>query len=293
MPQRPSLHAVYLRFSRLRPGPVLLTSFLYVVGVALLDAFIEQRFSVSLSAIAAYLPAVAIAAWVCGRKVGLQLASFAFVLDLLVHVTQPSHARLDITLIDIFLQGVVLVLLSEASSWTRTLLRFEQENARNDTLTGVGNARGFEDIADMELERMRRYKHELTVVYLDVDNFKKINDTYGHSKGDEVLRLIGATLRNTVRAVDYVARMGGDEFVVLLPESDSLSAKGFINRLKDALQKATNGEVTVSIGAVTFGKPPDKIDTLLGPADAMMYAAKKSGKNTIVFDSSVPAAAIN
>jgi diguanylate cyclase (GGDEF)-like protein len=166
----------------------------------------------------------------------------------------------------------------------KTVLEHEKELSRIDFLTGVGNRRYFTEVAEMEINRARRYKHPFTVVYVDLDNFKTINDHFGHSKGDNLLCLIASTIQNNIRITDTVARLGGDEFAILFPESGPELAEVIICRLKrinlEIMQKHEL-PVTFSIGVVTFTSPPSSVDEMLKISDNHMYVAKSNGKNTI------------
>ncbi len=160
----------------------------------------------------------------------------------------------------------------------------EKELSRIDFLTGVGNSRYFIELANMEINRARRYEHPLTVVYIDLDNFKTINDCFGHSTGDNLLRLVANTIKNNIRLTDTVARLGGDEFAILLPETGPELAEAITRKVRkinlEVMQK--NGwPVTLSIGVVTFIHPPTTVDEILKISDNLMYTAKNNGKNTI------------
>jgi diguanylate cyclase (GGDEF)-like protein len=137
------------------------------------------------------------------------------------------------------------------------------------------------------MERAKRYSRPLTVVYIDIDDFKRVNDVHGHTIGDELLRKVGLSLKSIIRTTDYAARLGGDEFAVLLTEATKEGAQGFVERLHKGLTLDVPYAVTFSMGAVTFNTPPESVDTLLEPADAMMYAAKKNGKNALLFSDAV------
>lgn len=164
--------------------------------------------------------------------------------------------------------------------------------ARTDYVTDILNARAFHETARIEISRARRYHHPLTVAYFDLDDFKSVNDRFGHTRGDAVLRQIAATLRGSLRESDTVARVGGDEFVVLLPETRHEQAQEALTKLQralaDAMRSIGNG-VTVSIGATVFEVPPADVDALISAADAMMYKAKASGKNRICIGIATPA----
>ncbi len=153
--------------------------------------------------------------------------------------------------------------------------------AVTDVLTGLRNRRAFEERLVMEFSMARRRKRELAVLLLDVDNFKQINDRYGHAAGDEVLQKLGALLKTTVRLPDLPARYGGEEFVVLLPESGEESALGLARRIMErvAAEQWNNERMTVSIGMAAMNESLVNGLQLVALADEALYAAKRAGKN--------------
>ena len=156
--------------------------------------------------------------------------------------------------------------------------------ASTDGLTGLLNRRAFHDLAAVEMKRAARYKRPFTVIYLDVDDFKAINDTRGHRVGDKLLQAVAKTIRAISRASDYVARLGGDEIAILLPETPYDAADLYLSKLTQYLQEAMRTEnwpATFSIGAVTFDSVPASFDEMIGHADILMYAVKNTGKNSI------------
>jgi len=162
----------------------------------------------------------------------------------------------------------------------RKLVARLQEQSLTDELTGLANRRAFLDVAAREIERSRRYRHELSLAYLDIDAFKAANDRFGHAVGDRVLIALAGLARATARSVDTVARIGGDEFVILMPETDAADALPLVERLRTACSRAagTGAEpVTCSIGLVTFERAPVDLEELLTSADALMYQAKAAG----------------
>jgi diguanylate cyclase (GGDEF)-like protein len=153
-----------------------------------------------------------------------------------------------------------------------------------DQLTGVLNARAFADRLSQELDRNRRYPRPLALMYMDLDNFKVINDTHGHQTGDAVLRLVADAMRSSVRQADVVGRLGGDEFAVLMPETDAPLADAAAKRLVAGLRNVFKGtpNVTASIGVVSCTATEASTDDLLRRADQAMYDAKKLGKDRVV-----------
>lgn len=175
---------------------------------------------------------------------------------------------------------IVLVLLAEL----RKLIARLQEQSLTDELTGVANRRAFLEDAAREIERSRRYRHELSLAYLDIDSFKAVNDRSGHAVGDRVLIALAGLARATARSVDTVARIGGDEFVILMPETETSAALPLAERLREACSRAVGagtGSITCSVGLVTFVCAPNDVEELLTTADALMYEAKVAGGDCV------------
>ncbi|WP_433968761.1 diguanylate cyclase [Tunturiibacter gelidiferens] len=159
--------------------------------------------------------------------------------------------------------------------------------AVTDELTGLRNRRSFEERLVMEFSLARRRKRELSVLLIDVDDFKTINDRWGHAAGDEVLRRLGMILRTTVRLPDLPARYGGEEFVVLLPESGEESAMGLARRVMQrvATEEWENQPLTISVGMASMNESLENGFQLVELADEALYAAKRAGKNRVMVHS--------
>jgi diguanylate cyclase (GGDEF)-like protein len=153
----------------------------------------------------------------------------------------------------------------------------------------------------MELGKARRYQTPISILYMDIDDFKHINDHFGHHIGDRLLRSVAKTIKNNIRAIDVIARFGGDEFGILLAETGSESAALVAGKLKEKLVELVqyNGwPVTFSTGVVTFEIIPNSVDEMIDVADAQMYMAKRHGKNrtrykTIADDESILPTVVN
>jgi diguanylate cyclase (GGDEF)-like protein len=161
----------------------------------------------------------------------------------------------------------------------------ERSVATTDFLTGIANRRGFYETLSREIERSRRYQTPMTLLYLDCDEFKTINDSFGHSAGNRLLTHIAAILRENTRASDVVGRLGGDEFAVVLVETPTERSAEVVARLQAATRSALGPEapaVTFSIGAITFDSPPTNPNEAIRVADALMYEAKRGGKDRVV-----------
>ena len=175
------------------------------------------------------------------------------------------------------------------------LKNYEKENAELesvayiDSLTGSINRRKFEELASIEIARSLRYKNKLSFLLLDIDYFKKINDSYGHAAGDEILIDFVNTCKNMLRNVDTIARIGGEEFVIMLVETDEIDGFKFAQRLREKISKSEkilqNKKITytVSIGISEFGENKDsEFKTIIDRADKALYEAKNSGRNKCV-----------
>lgn len=162
------------------------------------------------------------------------------------------------------------------------------ELATKDGLTKLYIYRHFYSLLETELKRAQRYKHVVSLLMMDIDNFKKINDTYGHLIGDRVLKEIAITIKNTIRNIDVAARYGGEEFTVILPETTAKDAKIIAERLRENISKieididaATTIKTAISIGIAEFPICADTEKGLIDAADKAMYEAKRNGKNCI------------
>ncbi len=163
-----------------------------------------------------------------------------------------------------------------------------QKQAITDTLTGLYNRRGFVELGQREVERSRRYNRPMVAIVMDVDNFKKINDNHGHANGDLVLQTVANRCLQNLRRVDLIGRMGGDEFMILLPETDVATASQVAERLRQCISgtpidlDGTVVKISVSMGVARSTVSIPDLDILLSRADSAMFQAKKSGRNRLV-----------
>lgn len=219
-----------------------------------------------------------------------------FRLDWTRMVTESTYAGVSVNLVGatIFLSillGQMIYNLNReyyfGSRERKTQRRKIQKLANHDQLTGLYNRRKFEDRLQEEFNRAQRYDLDLTVMIIDLDHFKHINDTFGHQAGDRVLEEIGDVIRSTTRRSDLTARYGGEEFCVALPETELDKALEIAERLRETLKKRTfqsNGEefnVTCSIGVAEL-ENEEEYSSLLERADDLLYDAKHEGRDCVI-----------
>jgi diguanylate cyclase (GGDEF)-like protein len=286
--QREILEALDRLVGRILPGVLLATS-LVIVGIPwLLGHAVADELSISI----VYLMAVAIAAWYSAKLVYWMAMVSALVW--LATDLAAWHMDSDAPFWHATVRLGLLVIFSHLLAFQCGRLRLESENARFDPLTGVRTAAGFFSDTEILWGLATRQGHTTTLAYLDVDNFKLVNDAHGHAAGDAALKAVATTLVETVRATDVVGRLGGDEFAVLLPETPSEGAALVLDRLHDRvlrLAQERGWPIAVSVGAVVIRPPYPPFAEALRAADQLMYRAKQAGKSRIVIESAAESAA--
>jgi len=176
---------------------------------------------------------------------------------------------------------VVLLAAAAVPGRLRDALAHQTEAAATDPLTGALNRRAFQDAAERERLRAERRSEPISVAYLDLDGFKDVNDRHGHQAGDKVLEDVAASVLKTIRGTDLFCRIGGDEFVLLLPDTDAREAAAVVLRARSAMG-IENTPVTSSVGIATFRIVPTTVGAMIDAADDLMYQAKRQGKDRIV-----------
>ncbi len=254
---------------------------LALVGVAddLSGHFVEVEFF--------YLVPISIVCWYGNRTYGIATAVIATLVSAVADrpsVLNPAGLAVSFwgTIVKLTFFLFVAQVLSKFKAQTLEL----QELASQDPLTRVANRRSCLRALQVELNRCVRFGSIFTVAYIDLDNFKELNDRLGHDVGDTFLRKFAGTMRRNTRKVDTVARLGGDEFVIVLPDTDLPRAKSAltkVERLLSQLVKQQHWKVTFSIGVVTFSQCPESVEKILSIADRAMYAVKRKGKNNVAF----------
>lgn len=277
------LRAFDQRFERLTRPAILAFAACGVLTVGSVDYFSGYEISMSLF----YLGPVAVAAWYAGKWPGILIASLScvswYIADLAAG-RQYSNQAIPVWNALIRL-GIFLITALLLTAFRKSLLA-QQSLARTDGLTGLYSRRTFEDRLAHDLASARRHRSAITVAHMDLDNFKVVNDTCGHAEGDRLLQVIGRVLMGSVREADTAARVGGDEFALVLPDTDGGGAQQFVSKLTAEFRKALEGRnwgVTFSIGVVTFLDAATTPKHALAAADELMYEVKRKGKGAVAF----------
>jgi len=256
---------------------------LSVIFLGLVDYLTGYELSFSLF----YLAPIALISWFKQRKFGLLVSVISAITWVAAdYLGGNRYSNLTIFAWNMFIRLVFFVIVTLLLSALRDAYKKNQALARMDFVSGAVSASHFYDVARIEIERSARYKKPFTFAYIDLDNFKKVNDVLGHSTGDRVLRAVTEHVHGQIRLADTFARLGGDEFALLLPETDEDKAKSVIPRIHSILTEAMHEkgwEVTFSIGAVTYRQPPESVDEMVKLADGVMYTIKTNSKNGVAF----------
>ena len=260
-----------------------------IVGVAsvILLGIIDYLTGYELSFSLFYLAPISLIAWFKGRRFGLVISAISAIAWFLAdYLSGNRYSNPSIYVWNTLIRLGFFVIVTWLFSALREAYDTNQELVRVDFVTGAVSIRYFYDLAKIEIGRSARYNRPFTLVYIDVDDFKAINDRLGHSTGDRVLRTVTENIQRQIRPADTLARLGGDEFALLLPETDEEEARNVIARLHTNLvnDMLKNGwMVTFSVGVVTFSQPPKSVDDMVKLADSAMYSVKTGSKNGVAY----------
>lgn len=251
-----------------------------VAGVMLADRATGPAVTLDLM----YGLVVIVVTWLGSRRHGLLTAALASVESLAAHLWATGSIDGPAAWNSVMRLGLLLVIMTLVATLRDALV--EQRNrATIDPLTGALTRRAFGLVAERERLRAGRDGSALTLVYFDLDSFKRVNDRLGHGTGDRLLRVFAASVRAGVRSTDVLGRIGGDEFVLMLPETDANEAVVVVDRVRRVLADLSAREeaaLTSSVGIATYRFPPSSIEAMIAGADELMYRAKEHGGDTVV-----------
>jgi diguanylate cyclase (GGDEF)-like protein len=267
------------------PRAILFAACLVIAGVSvLLDRALANGFSISIFC----LVAVAVAAWYGGGRLGYSMAGVSALVSLVTDLAAGhDYGHAISPFWNVVARFGFLLVFAQLLAFQHGRLRRESETARVDPLTGVRTQFGFFSDAEILWGLAMRQGHATSLAYLDLDNFKLLNDTQGHAAGDSALKAVATTLVEAVRSTDVVGRLGGDEFAVLLPDTSSDGAALVLGRVHDCvrlLAQERGWPITVSIGAVEIRPPHPPLAEALRAADQLMYRAKQAGKSGVLIE---------
>lgn len=258
-------------------------AFAVAVALTVLVAVADYLTGPYLAFATVYMIPVGLAAWFGGRRAATVVAVLASSLGMLTTAADPGEVSAGVNLANGVLRFVLYLIVGLVLATEREAIRTIAALATVDPLTGLINRRHFAERSGRELARARRDDDAVAVVYIDVDDLKARNDSLGHGAGDALLESFAQVARDALRGTDLLARMGGDEFAVLLPGSDGTSAEGTVERIRADLRAAVDPPITFSAGVVA-GHMDEAMTVaeLLQIADQAMFQAKAAGKNRTV-----------
>lgn len=260
---------------------VVAISLLLITLVGVLDYMTGYELSVSVF----YLVPVSFGAWYNGRRFGFSVSILCSIIWYFAEINGGrvySHIGVPVwnalVHLGFFLAGAYAATkLAQSLAWART-------QALIDPLTGLSTRRAFDIRLEQGLALARRNSKPISIAFIDVDDFKGINDRFGHQEGDRALRVIADTLARVVRHVDTAARLGGDEFCLMLPNTAEAGAKAVVDKVMSDLRQHQSPSISCSVGVITLHTPTLNVQGVIDAADKLMYAVKRSGKNAARFN---------
>ncbi|HEY3317629.1 MAG TPA: GGDEF domain-containing protein [Coriobacteriia bacterium] len=256
---------------------------------ALMLAWLDAAVGTQLDVAHLHFGLIALVAWLCARHTAVLFATGVSLLSLAADIINAPQPPLVLSLNLLLTLGTFVSAALVVNALVGALRQLNRL-ARYDDLTAVANARHFQALLYDEFQRSRRYSRPLSVAFIDLDNFKPVNDTLGHEAGDAVLAAVATLMSERIRTQDVLGRLGGDEFGLMFPETDLAEAKLVLERIEaevSSLAKSKGWPVTISIGATAL--PGDSTETctaqdMLQHADALMYQVKRHGKGRVLAD---------
>ncbi len=259
---------------------VVIFSFLFSLGIFLFNILIFEKDAIFSTF---YILPIIIGAWFIGLEYGIFLSTFClFEYSILFIYYQVDSFSITAYFISFTPKLVVYFFIVFILVRLKTSLKAERQLARVDSLTRIGNRKSLFERVELEMNNLRRYNKIFALVYLDIDDFKKINDSFGHVEGDRILKTFANRVNNTIRKNDALFRVGGDEFILILPQTNLEQSKIVMSKIKSSLNEPdelSKSFPTVSAGIGIFTAYIENIEDVVLYVDKLMYKVKKSGKN--------------
>lgn len=260
--------------------PLLVFAGFILIGII---GFIDYLTGYEFAFSAFYVLPIFLVTWFTSQRLGLVISVASAIVWLVADVaTGQTYSSPFIPLWNSFIRFAFFIIITILLSSLKSSL----ELAHTDHLTSAINSRYFYEIVQIEMNRFQRNQHPFTVAYIDLDNFKTVNDRFGHIVGDEVLITLVNSVSKVIRKSDFIARLGGDEFAVLFPETDQEAARIIFSKIQNSFVEAAQQKswsITFSVGMLTCKVAPPTTDELIRKADELMYLAKSDGKNTVKY----------
>ncbi len=257
-------------------------SFILIIIVMFIDEVTKEKVDLA----PFYLIISGFCVWFSGRKAGIFISLVSFFIweyeDIRYRILNENTFFFTWNL---FVRSIIFITVITFVHVIKEMYLRERKFAYTDSLTGAANRRKFFDFLEYQIKRLRRNRGYLTIAYFDIDGFKQLNDSYGHNEGDRVLKETVKRVTSNIRDIDLFARIGGDEFVIVLPDCDENNARYIIERVRNNLNNfiSQTGIVTFSFGIITTNNFSYDSDSLLHLVDKLMYEIKKSGKNGVKY----------
>ena len=258
----------------------IITGSVSIIIIGILDYLTGYEMAFSLF----YLFPVTLLTWFLGRPLGYAASLGSAAMWLAADIASGNPYTLPVIVWNSAIRFSFFLIVTLLLAALKESAQRERELSRMDNLTGAANGRFLTELMQREIDRSQRDQQPFSLVYIDLDNFKSVNDQLGHSTGDRVLRIFVQHAKNQLRKVDTVARLGGDEFALLMPETDQAAAQTAMLRVLKSLQDEmvrNNWPVTFSVGVLTCTHIPQTCDELLKRADDLMYTVKNNGKDSV------------
>ncbi|NNF09098.1 MAG: GGDEF domain-containing protein [Acidimicrobiia bacterium] len=272
-----------LAYSLRSPHHLLVTAvgLVTVAGLSVIDLLSGPDVSFAVFYALAVIGTTFHAGWVAGAIMAILSSGAGLSARLLYHADSISEQA---ALWNLGNELAVFTGLMLMTSYGRSLLDRMAAQTRLDLLTGALNTRGLLEVFEWERARAARTAEPLSIAFIDLDNMKRVNDELGHAEGDEMLRTFASGVMSAVREVDTFGRVGGDEFALILPNTDEHDALQALQRLRSVINRRTHDRlpyISVSVGVATFRRDPPEATEALRAADALMYVAKRAGGNRV------------